>query len=283
MDPVSCPVASLLVSHWVGVQKRKTVRKSWKKRVRETAWSARNQQMMEGSCFWHMRVFDSAMRSICRICGVDRRTTSAQKWSSSFRIVLPCFTVLIVWPEACHQVFTSCRMSSLMTLSERSEWLVLLGSDLKWTETSQLHRWLTNTSSTMLTQKKSERIRTSSIKPRESVALAADHANGTSFHRWGGIHASHSQHSWLACFTQLSVPLCFKQMQHTINHFYNWCSAVIQCQTQLQLIALVDQSFRNLARVCHMCPRSARAPSGFLAVNSVTQCCIFLVSLKPWH
>lgn len=105
---------------------------------------------------------------------------------------------------------------------------------------------------------------TSSIKPRESVALAAVHAHGTVFHRWGGIHASHSQQTWLACCTQLSVSLCFKQMQHTIKHFYNWCSAVIQCQTQLQLIALIVQSFRNLASKCHMCPRSARAPSGFL-------------------
>lgn len=111
---------------------------------------------------------------------------------------------------------------------------------------------------------------TSLIKPRESVTLAAVHARGTVFHRWGGIRAFHSQQTWLACFTQLSVSLYFKPTQHTINHFYNWCSAVIQCQTQLQLIAVIVQSFRNLASEGHMRPRSARAPSGLLVENPVS-------------
>lgn len=56
---------------------------------------------------------------------------------------------------------------------------------------------------------------TSSIEPRESVALATVHTHGTGFHRWGGIHASPSQQTWLVCFTQLSASLRVKQARNT--------------------------------------------------------------------
>lgn len=269
--------------------------KLWKMRVRGT-----EQYSPQGIWEWWNAApsgtSDSTMRLMFRMWLWLLQNNKHAEIIALFQRLSPS---LLVWLEACHPTLTTCWVLSLMTLSERTKWLSAQISrpiGILPISVSRVNISITRFIFSPLSSwdvavhfrihpAAAIHGHITSIKPRESVALAAVHARGTVFHRWGGIHASHTQQTWLACFTQLSLSFCFKQMQHTINHFLQ----LVRCSNPMSnTVTTYCTHSPNLSKLGKRVPHVPQICSSTLWVRCrkpyiVTQRCIFLVSLKPWH